>query len=82
MGVTMGPSVPATIIVLPSLMMKIGQKMVTSVARSGHKLPKCSVDEDDVDGGAEAGDGLHLQHVGLNLLGKGKLLRQLQVKSI
>ena len=51
--------------------------MVTSFESD---LPECPVDEDDVDGGAEAGDGLHLQHVGLDLLREGELLRQLQVK--
>ena len=40
--------------------------------------PERAVDEDDVDGGAEAGDGLDLQHVGLHLLGEGQLLGQLK----
>ena len=41
-------------------------------------LPERAVDEDDVDGGAEAGDGLDLQHVGLHLLREGQLLGQLK----
>ena len=40
--------------------------------------PERAVDEDDVDGGAEAGDGLDLQHVGLHLLREGQLLGQLK----
>ena len=45
-------------------------------------LLESAVDEDDVDGGAQSGDGLDLQHVGLHLLRKGQLLGQLKRRSM